>query len=55
LREKGIAVTDELNGPLKPGTVAFLQTGEGVRHRDYVTLAWTEHPVTDILLRIPRR
>jgi hypothetical protein len=55
LREKGIAVTDELNGPLKPGTVAFLQTGEGVRHRDYVTLAWTENPVTDILLRIPRR
>jgi hypothetical protein len=55
LRDKGISVTDELNGPLKPGTVAFLQTAENVRHRDYVTLAWTEHPVTDILLRIPRR
>jgi hypothetical protein len=55
LREKGIAVSDELDGPLKPGTVAFLPTGEGIRHRDYVTLAWTEHPVKDILLRIPRR
>ena len=55
LRDKGIKVTDELTGPLKPGTVAFLQTGEGIRHRDYVTLAWTEHPIKDVLQRIPRR
>jgi hypothetical protein len=55
LRDKGIPVASELNGPLKPGTVAFLPTGEGVRHRDYVTLAWTEHPVKDVLLRIPPR
>jgi hypothetical protein len=55
LREKGIKVSDELNGTLKPGTVALLQTGEGIRHRDYVTLAWTEHPVKDILQRLPRR
>jgi hypothetical protein len=55
LRDRGIAVNTELNGPLKPGSVAFLPTGEGIRHRDYVTLAWTEHPVKDVLLRIPRR
>src|SRR5271165_2291710 len=55
LRDKGIKVTEELDGPLKPGTVAFLSTGEGIRHRDYVTLAWTEHPVKDVLQRIPRR
>jgi hypothetical protein len=55
LRDKGIPVASELNGPLKPGTVAFLPTGEGIRHRDYVTLAWTEHPVKDVLLRIPPR
>jgi hypothetical protein len=55
LREKGIPVASELNGPLKPGTVAFLPTGEGIRHRDYVTLAWTEHPVKDVLLRMPTR
>jgi hypothetical protein len=47
-------VSHDLNGPLQPGTVAFLAT-EGVRHRDYVTLAWTEHPVKDILQRMPRR
>jgi hypothetical protein len=52
LRDKGISVADELDGPLKPGSVAFLPTGEGVRHRDYVTLAWTQHPVRDVLLRI---
>jgi hypothetical protein len=54
LRDKGIAVSRELNGPLKPGTVAFLPTGEGITHRDYVTLAWTEHPVKDILVKMPR-
>jgi hypothetical protein len=55
LRDKGIPVVDELNGPLKPGTVAFLATGEGIRHRDYVTRAWTEHPVKDILARMRPR
>jgi hypothetical protein len=55
LREKGLAVAHELDGPLKPGSVAFLPTGEGIRHRDYVTLAWTEHPVKDVLQRIARR
>jgi hypothetical protein len=55
LRDKGIPVVEELTGPLKPGTVAFLATGEGIRHRDYVTLAWTEHPVKDILVRMRPR
>ncbi|HEY7246949.1 MAG TPA: alpha/beta hydrolase [Xanthobacteraceae bacterium] len=55
LRDKGIPVADELNGPLKPGSVAFLSTGEGIRHRDYVTLAWTQHPVKDILMRMRPR
>ncbi|HEY7300698.1 MAG TPA: hypothetical protein VH684_22605 [Xanthobacteraceae bacterium] len=54
LGDKGIPVEHELNGRLKPGTVAFLQTGEGIRHRDYVTLSWTQHPIKDMLLRIPR-
>jgi hypothetical protein len=54
LADKGIPVEHELNGKLKPGTVAFLATGEGIRHRDYVTMAWTEHPVKDLLVRIPR-
>jgi hypothetical protein len=54
LRAKGVPVRTELDGPLKPGTVAFLSTDDA-RHRDYVTLAWTEHPVKDVLLRISQR
>jgi hypothetical protein len=54
LRDKGIPVVTELNGPLKPGSVAFIATRGGINHRDYVTLAWTQHPVTDMLLRLPR-
>lgn len=55
LRDKHIPIRRELTGPLKPGTVAFLPTGEGIRHRDYVTLAWTEQPVRDVLLRMASR
>ena len=54
LGAKGIRVRYELDGPLNPGTVAFLST-EGIRHRDYVTLSWTEHPVKDVLQRIAQR
>jgi hypothetical protein len=55
LREKGIASVHELNGPLKPGTVAFLAARDGITHRDFVTLAWADHPVKDVLVRIARR
>ncbi len=55
LRAKGIPVQEELDGPLKPGTVAFLSTGEGVRHRDFVTSSWTRLPVKDVLLRMAQR
>jgi len=55
LRSRGIPVQEELEGPLKPGTVAFLSTGEGVRHRDFVTFSWTRYPVKDVLLRMAQR
>jgi hypothetical protein len=55
LRGKGIPVQYELDGPLKPGTVAFLSMGSSVRHRDFVTQAWSPYPVRDILLRITQR
>ena len=34
LREKGIAISDDIDGPLRPGSVVFLETPEGVTHRD---------------------
>jgi hypothetical protein len=55
VREHGIPAVHDLNGPIKPGTVAFLGTRDGVNHRDYVTRAWTAHPVKDILDKIAQR
>jgi hypothetical protein len=52
LRDKGITVTENMDGPLRPGSVVFVQTRNGVTHRDYVTQAWTEHPVKDVLVKM---
>ncbi len=52
LREKGVAVTEDMDGPLRPGSAAFVETGEGITHRDYVTRAWTRNPVKDILVKM---
>ncbi|MFL6836732.1 MAG: alpha/beta hydrolase [Bradyrhizobium sp.] len=52
LREKGITVTENMDGPLRPGSVAFVQTPDGVTHRDYVTQAWTEHPIKEVLVKM---
>jgi hypothetical protein len=52
LKEKGIAISDDLDGPLRPGSVVFVETPEGVTHRDYVTHAWTENPVKEVLVKM---
>ena len=52
LREKGIAVSEDMDGPLQPGSVVFVETPEGVTHRDYVTHAWTRNPVEDVLVKM---
>jgi hypothetical protein len=52
LKEKGIAISDDMDGPLRPGSVVFVETPEGVTHRDYVTQAWTEHPVKEVLVKM---
>jgi hypothetical protein len=52
LRDRGISVTESIDEPLKPGSVVFVQTADGVTHRDYVTQAWTEHPIKDVLVRM---
>ena len=52
LRNKGITVTENMDGPLRPGSVVFVQTPDGVTHRDYVTQAWTEHPVKEVLVKM---
>jgi hypothetical protein len=52
LKEKGIAVSGDMDGPLRPGSVVFVETPEGVTHRDYVTHAWTENPVKEVLVKM---
>jgi hypothetical protein len=52
LREKGIAVSEDMGGPLHPGSVVFVETPEGVTHRDYVTHAWTHDPVKEVLVKM---
>jgi len=52
LKEKDIAISEDMDGPLRPGSVVFVQTPEGVTHRDYVTHAWTENPVKEVLVKM---
>jgi len=52
LRDKGIAVSESMDGPLRPGSVVFVETGEGITHRDYVTQAWTRNPIEQVLIKM---
>ncbi len=52
LTEKGVAISENMDGPLRPGSVVFVETPEGVTHRDYVTHAWTENPVKEVLVKM---
>jgi hypothetical protein len=52
LRAKGITVTESMDGPLRPGSVIFVKTGEGITHRDYVTQAWTRNPIEQVLVKM---
>jgi hypothetical protein len=52
LREKGIASSEDMSRPLRPGSVFFTETGAGIRHRDYVTQAWTRNPIEEVLVKM---
>ena len=52
LRERGIGYREDMDAPLRPGSVVFVQTPDGITHRSYVTQAWTEHPVKDVLVKM---
>ncbi|MCP4615935.1 MAG: alpha/beta hydrolase [Bradyrhizobium sp.] len=52
LRQKGISYREDMDGPLRPGSVVFVQTRDGITHRSYVTQAWTEHPLKDVLVKM---
>lgn len=52
LRQKGITVSEDMDGPLRPGSVVFVETSDGVTHRDYVNRAWTQYPLKDVLVKM---
>jgi hypothetical protein len=37
---------------LRPGSVVFVKTPDGVTHRDYVTHAWTNKPLKEVLVKM---
>jgi len=41
-----------MDAPLHPGSVVFVETPEGVTHRNYVTQAWTHDPVREVLVKM---
>jgi len=50
LRARKIPYRTEVAGALAPGSVTFVAADE--RHRHYVTRAWTDHPINDVLVRM---
>jgi hypothetical protein len=52
LRAKGITVSEDMDAPLRPGSVVFVETGEGITHRSYVTQAWTKNPIEQVLMKM---
>jgi hypothetical protein len=51
LAERSVSYSSELRRTRLPGMVAFLPAGD-VSHRDFVTHAWADYPVEDVLLRM---
>jgi hypothetical protein len=52
LMNQGIVFTTERPHCLDNGDVAFIDTGEGVVHADFVSHAWTDDPLTWVFDRI---
>jgi hypothetical protein len=52
LGERGIEVSNTLGPRLRQGSVVFLPASQETRHRDFVTHAWIDHPIKDVLQRV---
>jgi hypothetical protein len=52
LKGRDVAYNTKLQGPLRGGSVTFISTDPDTAHRDFVTRAWTHHPVKDVLQRL---
>ncbi len=52
LTQLNVPVKSELGPQLGHGSVVFLSTNAETEHRDFVTEAWTTHPIKDLLRRV---
>ena len=53
LQRDGVAVENSLPDDLRPGVVAFVDSGD-VNHDDFVNVAWTSDPLSAVLSRVDR-
>lgn len=53
LTSRDIDYATALDRPLHQGDVALLSGGEHVSHRSFVTEAWVDNPIQDLLRRLP--
>ncbi|THD46417.1 MAG: alpha/beta hydrolase [Bradyrhizobium sp.] len=53
LQRDGVRVDNGLPDALRAGVVAFVDSGD-VKHEDFVNVAWTNDPLTDVLSRVDR-
>jgi hypothetical protein len=53
LERAGVAVETGVPDGLRPGVVAFVDSGD-VQHENFVNVAWTSDPLRDILSRVDR-
>lgn len=53
LDDRNIHYRMALDDRIRPGSVTFIAGKAGERHHDYVTRAWVENPIADLLNRLP--
>jgi hypothetical protein len=53
LDNRGIKYRMSLDERIRPGSITFLPGRNGENHTSYVTRAWTENPLADLLDRLP--
>ena len=53
LDNRNIRYRMSLDERIRPGSITFLPGRNGENHHSYVTKAWTDNPLADILNRLP--
>jgi hypothetical protein len=53
LHDAGVRIQTSLPTSLTSGSVAFIRSALSIKHEDFVTMAWTENPLTAVLTKIP--